>query len=372
VFRCPLASGTKETSYEYHRPGAVLAPRVLAFWNKWKANPRLLDTEALRLGGVRPGMIECHLHPGFVLSLYYNGYLIRWTPTPERPGEPVSTPVPAGPPPSDPRLVAIRKALEEREQRLSELSVTFDSNTTLLVPTSVWQHPVDGVPPGPARGPGVFTRLRGTWAQKGKKTLLDEETRMLQPPSYFRRRVVSDGETVLSQYFAKPGEPPKPPQPETASQVGGSARGASYVGLDYWGRPPSELLNGTAEVRYLGMQPIGGDRCVALELTDRKYPQHGRIWLDAGHGYLLRREQDYQGPRLVSETIATQPREFAPGLFLSTRLTTLTYMVKPGSPALEDGRPTPATHRHTTVVRQVTLGPPPDRLFEPLPAVGKG
>ena len=41
VFRCPLASGTKETSYEYHRPGALLAPRVLAFWNKSKAHPRL-------------------------------------------------------------------------------------------------------------------------------------------------------------------------------------------------------------------------------------------------------------------------------------------------------------------------------------------
>ena len=55
-------------------------------------------------------------------------------------------------------------------------------------------------------------------------------------------------------------------------------------------------------------------------------------------------------------------------LFLSTRLTALSYLVKPGSPALKDGRPTPATHRQTTVVRKVTLGPPPDRLFEPLPS----
>ena len=65
------------------------------------------------------------------------------------------------------------------------------------------------------------------------------------------------------------------------------------------------------------------------------------------------------------------PLDLPQGAPLPTRLTTISYMVKPDSPALKDGRPTPATHRHTFVVRQVKLGPPPDRLFQPLP-VAKG
>lgn len=374
VFRCPLAPSTTETSYEYHRPGALLAPRVLAFWNKAKANPRLIDMETANLGGVRPGMIECHLHRGFVLSLYYNGYLVRWTPTPERPGEPAATPVPMGPPPSDPGLRAIRKALAARERRLSEVTVTVDSNNVFLVPTSTWQQPAPGGPAMLNRGPGEFRRAHTILAQKGKQTLIDEEERMPQlPGGYMRRRMVSDGETVLTQYFRRPDEPPKPPQAMTARQAGGMASGASIIGLDCWGQPLSELLNGAAEVQYLGVKPFGGDRCVALALSERKYPhRHARLWLDAGHGYMLRRRQDYQGPHLDAESIATQPREVAPGLFIPTRLTTFLYMVKPDSPALKDGRPTPATHRCTTVVRQVTLGPPPDRLFQPLPSGRKG
>jgi hypothetical protein len=370
VFRCPLAQGTKETSYEYHQPGKMLAPRVLAFWNRWKANPRLIDSEAGRLGGVRPGMIECHLHSGTVLSLYYNGNLIRWTPTPERPGVTLATEAPSGPPPSDPRLVALRKALEAREQRLSRLSVTFDSRAEFLVPTSVWAGPpTEGLPSMPPRGPGEFMHTDGAWAQNGKRTLFDEKTWMLRPSSFMRRRVVSDGETVLSQYFQRPDDLPKPANPENAREPGSNASAAPMLGLAVWGRRPSALLNGSVEVRYLGVQSIDADRCVALELTDRAHPgSRARIWFDAGHGYMLRREQDYNGPHLQNETIAAQPRKVAPGLFLATRLTAHAYLVKRGSPALEDGRPTPPTHRQTTVVRQASLGPLPDRLFQPLSA----
>jgi hypothetical protein len=365
VFRCPRARSTDQTSYAYNRPGALLAPRVLAFWNKSKANPRLLDMETANLGGVRPGMIECHLHPGFVLSLYYNGYLIRWTPTPERPGETAAAPAPVGPPPSNPGLIAIKKALETRERRLSELTVTVDSNNVFLVPTSTWQQPAPGGPSMLNRGPGEFLRAHTIWAQKGKQALIDEEERM---DRYMRRRTVSDGETVLTQYFNRPDERPKPPQAMTARQAGGMARGTYLIGLDCWGHPAAELFNGTVEVQYLGVQRVGRDRCVALALTDRRNPQqHARVWLDAGRGYMLRREQDYQGPHLDAERTVDQPREVAPGLFLPTRLTTFLYLVKPDSPALKDGRPTPATHRATTVVRQVELGPPPDRLFQPLP-----
>jgi hypothetical protein len=223
--------------------------------------------------------------------------------------------------------------------------------------------------------PGEIMRGHMTWAQKGKQTLFDQEVWMpsSRPDGYLRIRMVSDGETILNQDFSRPDEPPKPPQAMTASQAGGFATGAvSPVRLDCWGQPLSELLNGGAEVQYLGVQPIGGDRCVVLDLAERQSPhRHARLWLDAGHGYMLRREQDYQGPHLDSEQIADQPREIAPGLFLPTRLTSVDYRVKPDSPALKDGRPTPATHRHTFVVRQVKLGPPPDRLFQPLP-VAKG
>src|SRR5262249_32126958 len=61
VFRCPLARAGNGSSYEYHRPGELLAPRVLALWNRRGPNPAAMEVrdEAMRLGMMRPGLIEC-------------------------------------------------------------------------------------------------------------------------------------------------------------------------------------------------------------------------------------------------------------------------------------------------------------------------
>jgi hypothetical protein len=363
VFHCPLAGRTAATSYEYHRPGKMLGTRVLAFWNKWKANPHVIDNEAGRLGGVRPGMIECRLHSGIVLSLYYNGYLIRWTPTPERPGVTLAAPPPRGAPPSDSRITALRKALEARERRLTELSVTFDYTATHLVPSSIEWPPHSGsrqsVPVGD------FLREHTIWARKGEKMLRDEQNRLWHAPGLARERHITDGSDVFSQYFQRPQEAPHPPDVTELQGSQHTVNAAGELGLNYWGWSFPELLGGRAEVRYAGIEPVGGDRCVVLELTDRAHPQlHARLWFDTGHGDLLRRAQEYADRQLRLEMIATGSREWAPGLFLPARLTTQAYFSGPDSPA-PPGTP---THRYTAVVQRVTLGPLPDRLFQPLPA----
>src|SRR5207248_1205436 len=115
----------------------------------------------------------------------------------------------------------------------------------------------------------------------------------------------------FSQYFQRPDERPHPPD---VTELAGSQRmvnAAGELGLNYWGWPFPELLGGRTEVRYAGIEPVGGDRCVLLELTDRAHPQlHARLWLDTGHGSLLRRSQEYRDRELRLDMIATGSREW--------------------------------------------------------------
>lgn len=350
VFRCPLA--TRDTGFEYHRPGELLAKQALATWNRRKTDP--LAQPDWRLMGARPAVLECRHAGGPVFSLYADGNLYRWSPKPTA-TVPAAATAPTPPSPLDPRAAAVLAALAEGARRLSEVKVTYDYRATHLVP---WELPPFG--PGSQRptkqGPGDFGRARILWARKGAKMLYDSQSRLPGGPG--RQRWITDGETVLLQSASGPDQPLSPPnaQPSRTSEL----QGAHDVGLDFPGGPLADLLAGKREVRFRGRQPVGGDGCVLLEVS---YPEQSaspvRLWFDPGHGYLLRRAEQYKNGRLWTRMVTTAPREWAPGVYLATHIDQTGY--------LQDGRPTVPTHRWTAVVRGVTVGGLPDSLFQPVP-----
>jgi hypothetical protein len=350
VFHCPWASPEAgRNSYEYHRPGELLAAQALEVWNRQKAEPSAEPD--LRLQGARPAILECRRHQGPVFSLYADGNLYRWYPEPTAPAAP---PVATGPATVDPRALPVLKALAEREKRLEEVKVVYDSRATHLVP---WEVPAFGSQPSQAKtqGPGDFGYVRVTWCRKGKKMLRDETSRL--PGSPGRQRTLTDGETVLLQDASGPDKPLRAP---TALGAGpGLVSGAGELGLTFLVLSFTEFGNGPWQVRSLGTRMIGREPCVGLEII---HPEgvRGRLWFDASRGYLLRRAEHYRKGRIRSELVASQPHEWAPGLYLATRVEQLGYL------APEDSS-TVATHRWTTTVREVVVGGLPDSLFQPEP-----
>jgi hypothetical protein len=352
VFYCPLASPEATgMSYEYHPPSELLAAQALEVWNRNKANPAAppkVRVQEVRLQGARPAILECHRHQGPVFSLYADGNLYRWYPQPTAPAPPVAT----GPATVDPRALPVLKALAEREQRLEEVKVVYDYRTTHLAPREV---PAIGSRPSGAKtlGTGDSSYARVTWARKGKKMLRDETTRLLG--RLYRQRTVTDGETVLLQDSDRPDRPLRAPTAllDARGQVGGAAD----LGLTFLVWSFTELGNGPWGVRSLGPRIIDREPCVGLEVT---HPEEvrGRLWFDASHGYMLRRAEQYAKGRLWRELVASQPRQWAPGLFLATRVEQLGYLAP-------EGGSTAATHRWTTTVREVVVGGLPDALFQP-------
>jgi hypothetical protein len=350
-FRCPLSVAGADAGFEYHRPGKMLTQMVLEAWNRRHADPAArLD---LRLNGARPPVLECRMSPGPIFSLNADGIVYRWYP---QPAAAMATAAPAGPAAIDPAAAPILKALAERDRRLSELEVTYDYRATHLVP---WELPAFGPGSGkPTRQPaGDFINSHITWARKGEKMLRDERSRL--PGGLERQRWITDGETVLVQRVSRPGQPLSAPSAQSSPwELRGSI---ADLGLsDGFGALP-ELPNGRWQVRALGSRITGGDQCVGLEVTDPRRPgSPDRLWFDPSHGYVLRREERYQNGKLQIEMTATQPHEWAPGIFLATRLVTIGYL----GPQGQAGAP---THRWTAIVRQVTVGGLPDSLFEPVP-----
>lgn len=347
VFDCPLASREATLmGYEYHRPSELLAAQALAVWNRRQADPTARPD--LMLNGARPAILESRRHQGPVFSLYADGNLYRWYPQPNAPAPPRVT----GPAMVDPRALPVLKALAEREQRLEEVKVVYDYRTTHLAPREV---PAIGSRPSGAKtlGPGDSSYAQVTWARKGKQMLRDETTRLLG--RLYRQRTVTDGETVLLQDSDRPDRPLRAPTAllDARGQVGGAAD----LGLTFLVWSFTELGNGPWGVRSLGTRIIDREPCVGLEVT---HPEEvrGRLWFDASHGYMLRRAEQYAKGRLWRELVASQPRQWAPGLFLATRVEQLGYLAP-------EGGSTAATHRWTTTVREVVVGGLPDALFQP-------
>src|SRR5207249_3770465 len=110
-------------SFEYHRPGKMLAKQVLEAWNKRKADPSSLPD--IHLMGMRPAVLECR-HPGEpVFDLNADDIIYRWYPRPQA-APPAAAAAPATPAVIDPRATPVLKALAEREQRLNEVKITYD------------------------------------------------------------------------------------------------------------------------------------------------------------------------------------------------------------------------------------------------------
>jgi hypothetical protein len=365
IFRCPRAPAGNGSSYEYHRPGELLAPRVLALWNRRGSNPAAMEDrdQSTRLGQMRPGLIECHLHGDQVLRLSHGGYLVRFTQSPQPPASsPAAVPTPTVP--TDPRVTAVLKALAVRDRRLSEIQVTYDYRAEYLLPLITWQGQL--YPGQQDQGPGEFIRHRTTWARKGRRSLYDETSLSHDKIPAQRRRVVGDGEMALAQYASPANRPLESPQAESRDS---SLQGTGEIGISHGSAYFADLLKAGGTIRYLGSRVIGGSRCVGLEGTDpRQRGARSQFWFDPAHGYALRqsREAGAEGHLFLTVT-ASAPREWAPGVFLSTRLNSLGYFWNEKTrPANEDRAPTP-THRYTAVVRQVKVGGLPDVLFQPVP-----
>jgi hypothetical protein len=357
VFRCPLAA-TAGATFEYHRPGRLLAKQVLEAWNRRKADPSSLPD--LHLMGGRPAVLECRHPVGPVFSLYADGSIIhRWYPRAEvAPAAAVAPP--ATPMALDPRAAAVLKALEERERRLNEVKITYDFRATHLVAWEV-PPPDSGSHRPTKQGPGDFVRERVVWARKGEKMMRDVRNRLPGGPG--RERWITDGESVLMQYEPGPGQPFSRPTAQPSGPMG--HWGSSDINIELPGGPLADLLSGKRGVQYLGHQPAGKDDCVVLEVTRPERKGYAaRLWFDPGHGYVLRRAKEYneQGRLQVVRT-ASGVREWAPGVYLATHLDTLGYH--------QDSRPTVATHRYTTDVQSIQVGGLPDDLFQPVPAGGE-
>lgn len=352
TFHCPLvpATPTPGTSYAYHRPGELLGARTLEAWNRRKADPFGLPDA--KLSGARPPVLECRHSGGEVFSLLAHGEIHRWYQKPDAAPAPADT-TPAAPRPVDPRAMAILKALEKREQRLGEVKVTYDSHATRLVP---WETPrIDSRPPVKVPA-GIAMDARITWARKGPKMLRDERSRLSR--GLERQRFITDGDVLLMQYAQKLGQPLSGPIAQ-GSADGSLNGGAIEGGLALPTAPLADLLAGKQEVRYLGRRPVGRNDCEVLEIID---PKHGgsrtRLWLDPARGYLLRRAEEHRNGGRFTVTTVAQPREWAPGVYLPTRLTKMGYRAESGKPATPAGR-------WITVIRDVKVGDLPDSLFQP-------
>jgi hypothetical protein len=347
TFHCPLAPGT---SYTYHRPGELLGARTLEAWNRRKADPFGLSDA--KLSGARPPVLECRHPGGEVFSLLAHGEIHRWYQKSDAAAPASASAAPAVPQPVDPQAMSILKALGKCEQRLSEVKVIYDFYATRLMPLEIPRmrsRPSFKVPAG------VSMDARITWARKGPKMLRDEQSRL--PGGLARQRFITDGDVLLMQYVQKPGEPLSGPIAQGSAE--GGLPGAVEVGLALPTAPLAELLAGKQEVHYLGRRPVGRDECEVLEVINRQHDgSRTRLWLDPARGYLLRRAEERRNERLSSETTTSQPREWAPGVFLPTRLTRIGYQP-------ESRKPTTPAHRSTTLIRDVLVGDLPDSLFQP-------
>jgi hypothetical protein len=221
-------------------------------------------------------------------------------------------------------------------------------------------------------------RGRFTWACKGRKMLLGQMGEQVRGKPHPRVQYLYDGEKILTRYYREPSDKrePKEDVSDDKSLLADIWHGAARVGLLYANQPLSQILKTRAHVQRVGYERVGGDRCLVLDIddpvqnTDQTYGR-ARLWIDLQHGFLLRRVQQYdmQDRRtLASEDLATEPREYAPGLFLATRVRSWSFNVIEGGQVRDHKYGTVPTIVRTATVRRVVVGGLPDRLFYSTPS----
>jgi hypothetical protein len=270
----------------------------------------------------------------------------------------------------DPRVATAIEGLEVREERLRELSLTYEFRLSRF---EIARVGAGEVVPGQSvfRSSNAASRelehSRVTWARKGRKMLFDELHLLPRPHLPSRVRFVYDGEKVLTAiYNSADGTEPKVSVSDGESHRMRLVRGASQAGLLCQGKPLPDLIRARARVRCLGYEQVDRDRCLVLELQDSSpNADRARVWIDLAHGFLLRKAQRYDGPRLAVELVATNPREWAPTLFLATRVVTHIY------PLVIRGRIEIPPTQHLVTVQSVQIGGLSDSLFEAAPAAGQ-
>jgi hypothetical protein len=278
--------------------------------------------------------------------------------------------------PRDPRVTAVVEGLEAREQRLRETSITYDwrlvhrltpeGSATSAARTAALQ------PSGKMQELEIY-RGRFTWACKGRMMLLGQMGEQVRGKPHPRVQYLYDGEKILTRYYREPSDKREPKEnvSDDKSLLADIWHGAARVGLLYANQPLSQILKTRAHVQRVGYERVGGDRCLVLDIddpvqnTDQTYGR-ARLWIDLQHGFLLRRVQQYdmQDRRtLASEDLATEPREYAPGLFLATRVRSWSFNVIEGGQVRDHKYGTVPTIVRTATVRRVVVGGLPDRLF---------
>jgi hypothetical protein len=257
----------------------------------------------------------------------------------------------------DPRIAAVVDGLQLREERLEELSVTFDYETR---PTADL-HSRDG-----SRASAPFAeKSRATWARKGRKMLYDET--YLQAAKHLPARMIFifDGDKVLATRY-EAADQAKPNLTVNDGRRGLSfvSVGAERLALTFRDQAVPNLISKAAHVRWLGSQQIGLDQCVGMEIrSDSPTQDHTRLWIDIGHRFLLRKLQEYRGGNLSLELTADDPHEWAPGLVLCHHA-----VVRLFAPNKREGT---LLVTKTATVRGVVVGNLPDRLFDATPKPGQ-
>jgi hypothetical protein len=269
---------------------------------------------------------------------------------------------------TDPRIATAIEGLDVREERLREVSVTYEFH-------NVWTEDgsLTSSAPGSRQTPAWEARQRVqrsriTWARKERKMLFDEfvfETGG-RPP--YRRQQIYDGEKILT-ILQKPATAVGPTSQVVSnaegSQVRAVARGAVLIALrrDLGSFP--ELIRSAAEVRCLGFESIGGDRCLVLDLRHAEPNRYRtRLWLDVRRGFLARKLRDYRDGELSREILASEAREWSPGLFIASRVVTRIFWRR------GEGKPGSVRATQTATLEKAAVGGLPDHPFDATPKPG--
>lgn len=282
----------------------------------------------------------------------------------------------------DARVTAVIEGLQAREQRLREISITYDFRLVHRLPLegnrATGASTTALQPPGKMQELEIY-RTRYTWACKGRKMLLDQAGEWVRGKPHPRVQYLYDGEKILTRYYREPSDKrqPKEDVSDSNSLVVNIRHGAANVGLLYFNQPVSEMLKMRAHVRRVGYERVGEDRCLMLDIddpvqdTERTYGR-ARLWIDLQHGFLLRRVQQYDmndRRTLEAEMLATEPREYAPGLFLATRVVYWDLnVIEEGDRVRDHKYGTVPTIVSTAAIRRVVVGGLPDRLFRSTPS----
>lgn len=266
----------------------------------------------------------------------------------------------------DRRVQAAIEGVTNREQRLREISVTYDYDIVWTEDTRQTGLQGQSSQTEPSHG---TQKSRITWACKGRKMLFDETFVRIGDHKPFRRRQIYDGEKMLSDRYddlqkATPSSAVVSHADEgTARKTIG--RGAQAIGLIVDYEPLAKQLKSAARIRCLGYETVDRNQCLVLDVQAADvFPKRTELWLDVKHGFLLRKARQYLEGKLAAEVIASTPRQWCPAVFLSPKVVKRLFSDGVGA------NPGSIVAVQTATLRKVAIGSLPDRLFDATPREG--